>query len=107
MELQKTKQQIWIENNREKLLEYKRNYWQANKERLNAKCKEWSENNPDKVKEIHKKYREKNKDTINEKNRQRYEESVKEDEEAMRIKKQEYYKTYKANKLAKLKSENE
>jgi len=52
-----TKYQEWVENHREHLREYHRDYRKKNKE---------------KIKGIHKRYRIKNRELINKRNRERY-----------------------------------
>ena len=57
----------WVEDNKDKIKEYGKNYYQNNKKELLDKSKEYYENNKTKVLENIKLYTDKNKDTILEK----------------------------------------
>ena len=47
-----------MSSDREK--EYRKKYYQENKEKYNEKTKQWRQNNPDKVKEINRRWNAKN-----------------------------------------------
>ena len=57
----------YIENNKEKIKEYKQQLYQENKEIIDLKNKEWRENNKEKILTQRTKYYEKNKDKLLEK----------------------------------------
>jgi hypothetical protein len=52
--------------------EYKRRWYQKNKEKMIELHKQWTVENPDKVKEIKRRYREKNRELLRQKSRERY-----------------------------------
>ena len=64
------KQKEWVEDNKEYVKEYKKEYYENNKEILLEKQKEWVEDNKEYVKEYKKEYRENNRNILLEKNKQ-------------------------------------
>jgi hypothetical protein len=77
-ENRKERERYWITNivciNKYKLnfdeKQWRKEYYQKNKEKLNQKRKEYYENNTDKIKEYEKQWREKNKDKLKENQKQ-------------------------------------
>jgi hypothetical protein len=55
----------YSENNKEKISEYKHNFYLENIEIIKERSYEWSLNNPDRIKEIGKKWRTNNKEIVN------------------------------------------
>jgi hypothetical protein len=66
------KNKLYVENNKEKAVEYRKQYYINNKEKIIKRDKEYYENNKDKVDAREKKYREDNKVKLNLKNKQYY-----------------------------------
>ena len=57
----------YYENNKDKISDKRREYYEKNKEKLKESKKEYNEKNKDKIKEYQKEYRDNNKDKINKK----------------------------------------
>jgi hypothetical protein len=57
---------LWKLNNRERVLEYNKNYNQKNKEKLNGYKKKWKQSNFEQISNFQKNYKKKNKEKLNE-----------------------------------------
>jgi len=79
--------------------EYKKEYYQKNKERLKAKAKKWYQENLDKTKVQRKEYRKKNKETIKTRKKEYYEEN----KDKIRARREKYRNNIMQNFLSKYK----
>jgi hypothetical protein len=83
--------------NKEKMTEYNKIYWQETKEKQKETCKRWRENNKDKVKENNKKWLDNNKEYKKIKDKEYAKANWDKKKEYMRIWKQNDYKDMKIN----------
>lgn len=61
----KKNNKIYYQNNKEKAKELRKRWYENNKEHFNEQRKEWAKNNKDKISDYKKKYRENNREKIN------------------------------------------